>query len=225
MLEPLAVSLCSERRGYVSVLERQLKREGIEFQVEIDQDFSWRRRALWAMKKASDNQDRLLLFLDPWDVVFCGTKSELMHELYQSHITVSGDRNCWPDPQFKTEYFFKDGDVLSPWRYVNVGVIIGPGSKISEAMEWGWQRFPIVGDHRTIVSECGSDQRFWTKLYLFGGFNIKIDTECRMCQTAIGYKRGELDYVDGRLVNTVFGTRPLFMHANGGPSIPEDLLK
>ena len=214
--------LWSHRKGHLSILEKQLERGGIEYVSEEVENFSWRTQQLHLLNVAKRYSDDLLISLGAWDTVFLGTMEEIEALSLRGHITLGAQKYCWPDSSRQWGYERKNPNEKSPWRYVNTGPIAGLGKDISEAIEWGWERFPIIGDSIHVMAE--SDMQFWSNLYLSDEFDIRLDTECRLNQMANMSKVGEL-YVSGsRIVNSVHNTAPIFFHANNKSPIPVELV-
>ena len=223
-MEPLAVLIYSHRSGYLPLLEYQLKQAGIEQHHIVDPEFSWRRRIIFTRDAGRLFPNRLLVFPDAWDTVLLGTKSELIALGLETCVTLAGAKNCWPDSR-EADYASKQGDGLSPWRYVNSNPLAGIGNALANIIDWGWERFPLKGDSRDIHEPAGEVcERFWTNLYLDTRFDIRIDSECRLSQSFISSVPGELKADNGRLHNLVTGSTPVFFHLNGNHLLPEGLV-
>lgn len=220
-LEPLAVCIYSHKSGLQETLEAQLAAQGIEYLPVVEPSFSWKSRALRTLEVAKAHPDRLLLFLDAWDTIMLGTKAELMNLGLERGITFAASRLCWPDEKRYVDYNNRQAfQLMSPWRYLNSNPMTGLGSSIASAMEYGWQRWPIVGDSAdTRVADGDVCERFYTHLYLDTDFDISLDTECRVSQIFLCSTPGDLAVANRRIYNTRTHSWPIFLHANGGVSV------
>ena len=220
----------SHRSRYLPILEEQAKARGFGLVSQMIQDFSWRNYVLWTLRVAKNLPNDLLFFVGAWDTACVGDLRELRDLNLESRITLTGDTNCWPHDWKKSEYEKKAPGISSPWRYVNTGPLVGLGSKIAEAIEWGWERFPV--EDKALWGD-DNDQRFWTDLFLQSPFDITIDYRCQIGQCIqnrplaslwIEWERGKPN-VRGRMRNDVMGTHPVFIHANGQNDLPYQLLE
>ena len=217
-MEVKAVLIYSHKACYQPQLERRFDEEGIPTIHYVDPGFSWIRRMEMTMKIAANNPDDLLIFPDAWDTFFLGTKEEILGLGLEDAITLPAGKMCWPDPSRASEY----PETKSEWKYINSNPLIGLGSRLSEALEWGWKRFPLRDDQEYVFEE-----RFLTDLYFSRArkrFNIKLDTECRVTQLYERSKPKELYLHEGRIINMFHRTKPIFLHANGRTIVPEELL-
>lgn len=221
----LAVLIYSQRFGYLPLLEWQLKQADIDQKHIVDPEFSWRRRVLHTRDVARQYPEELLLFPDAWDTVMLGTRDEIYELGLDGEVMVAGAKNCWPDDRIM-DYAAKQNGITSPWRYVNSNPLFGLGKDIADAIDWGWERFPLMDDTKEITPKSGEvDERFWTSLYLDSPCPVAIDTDCRLSQSFISTIPGELREKDGRIHNEITGSKPVFLHLNGNHLLPEGLIK
>jgi hypothetical protein len=221
------VACCySHRNHYLPILEEQASARGFGL-VSEEIQFSWSNMVLWTLDVCRRFPHDLLFFVGAWDTVCVGDVDELRDLDLQSCITLTGDINCWPDKSKESDFDKKVPGVRSPWRYVNTGPLTGLGANIGDAIDWGWERFPVQPGE---LYGGDNDQRFWTDLYLQSPFDIMIDYECRVGQTLQGKHPGML-YIEkkvggrGRVRNDLNDTYPVFVHANGQNSFPPELLE
>ena len=194
-----------------------MERAGIPYIAEFDPDFSLRRRQLWMSDVGWKYPNDTLIFVDGWDTVLLGSLREFEKLKLEDGILVAGSKDCWPDPERESEY----GYIKRPWGFVQNSPVAGLGKNSARAIDWGWQRLPILEDSKYMMS--AGDARFWTNLYLNSPFGIKIDSECRLCQIFYDTVPGELYMANRRVTNLVWGTKPLFLHANVRSVIPPAL--
>jgi hypothetical protein len=225
MIDPLVVLIYSHKAGYQTYLEHQLKEAGIErFDMPL-KSFSWLSQLIATREAGLLFPDRLLLVIDSWDQVLLGTKKELQQHAKDAlvgHVTLAGAKNCWPDDR-RADYFAKRGPEASPWQYINNSPLAGLGKDIAKAIEWGMERFPIKGDSALVSEPTGEvPERFWTRLFLDGPseLGLRIDTKCELNQIHIGIGTNEVVIKKRRLYNTVTKSWPIFLHLNGGATLP-----
>ena len=208
------VLIYSHKSGTQDMLESQLMAAGIET-VHMWVPFSWKKKIEIEYMVSRENPDDLLLFIDTWDVEFVGTKQEILDLHLEDGITFAAAKMCWPQPEKKPLYPAEE----SPWGFVNGGLVAGLGKNIAAALDWGLCRFPITKHTSSLFEDFEHiDQRFLTDLFLEGRdrFNIRLDTRCEAMQVFCGLKDRELFFDGSRMVNTVFGTKPIFLHVNAG---------
>lgn len=222
----MAVVIYSTRGGVQDKLEAKLASEKIPLLSLTIPDFSWRRRTMASMRIAHHYRDNTLIFLDAWDTLMLGTREELEALPLDEGVTFAAQKFCWPDDTQEPQYKAIQPEDVGPWRFINSNPMAGLGSSISEALEWGWGKFPI----KTNTNLCEAydvDERFLANLYLSEArekFNIKLDTRCELNQTYLASIPGDLWLENDRVTNLIHKTKPIFFHANGRTNIPEELL-
>jgi hypothetical protein len=216
-MEPLAVYIFDHSEGYQDVLEQQLDKKGVQrLPVQIPV-FTWRNRALKTMEIAREYPDRVLFFLDAWDTLFLGSKAELENPTWADGVTFAAQKRCWPDPVEMQWNVWWEGRPSTRWRYVNSNPMVGLGSSVTRALEWGWARFPLQGGVNTTTDPSGEVcERFYTQLICRAPneFKLRLDTGCILSQIMSEGAPGEVAVGGGRLINCVTQTRPIFMHLN-----------
>lgn len=185
--------------------------------------FDWPARLRWyaqAVRHLPESEPVILS--DGWDVIFNGTKEEVAGKIPADRILISGEKNCWPDAPVQIRY----PQGATPWQYVNAGNIAGPAGLLAEALS--------RMDDETMSPFVGNDQRFWTKLFLDDLGNesrrFVIDQQCELFQSInlmIHWLEREIEHRDEgpRFRNKRTGSYPNFIHANGMPGIPTELLE
>lgn len=202
-------------KGYYESLKEQVVAAGVDFIYQPIKPFSWRKLIQWELAVARTYPKALIAFCDTWDMLYFGSRKEFEAIVGAQPLLFHAEKLCWPHHEKAVEYPY----CPTPWKYVNGTGPAGVGEKIAEAIEFGLAQFPIVGDagdlHTTPPPD--NDQRFYTDIYL-SGFG-DLDTKCRLSQSLVDVKTGELSVQDGRLVNKVTGSKPLFVHANGATTM------
>lgn len=192
--------------GWQGHLERQLRDRGVPYIWEKLKTFTWAERIRWERGIAAAHPNDNIVVVDPWDMLFVGTKNELDDLASRHQLLFHSERNCWPDASLAE----KHPRCSTPYRYVN-GVIAGRGSVIRDAIDYGLQRFPLL-----VESKSHGDvntNSFYMRLFLDGWGSL--DYNCEMWMTLCGFRPEHASCVDGRIVNHITGTKPLFIHANG----------
>lgn len=193
--------------------------------------FKWKDKVDFQLRQARRYPDDTLISTDSSDFLFVGEPEEVEEILANRKLFLQATKHDWPGPKRRAMYGYNksaydDGATELPWRYVCSGLIAGKGHAIQEAIEYGYEHFPIqdsVADGRHLW-EQDSDQRFWADVFLAG--YGELDYRCELSQTLRSAKPGEL-MVDGkRLRNMITGTYPQFLHANASTwhFIPKALL-
>lgn len=134
------------------------------------------------------------LYTDAWDTVALGPELKI-----PDGLLFSAERACYPHPEKASLY----PEVSSPWKYVNGGGFCGEVAAFIKLYEL----------HKP-ESEL-NDQVWLTDMYLKGYDWIKLDTNCEIFQTVAFCPESDFEVEEGRIKNTVTGTKPLFFHGNG----------
>ncbi len=212
----LIATASTEIKGYFPELQQQVVAAGIDFMHQELKTFSWRKLIDWEYLVAKEYPNALIAFCDTWDMLYMGSRREFEDVVGAQPLLFHTDKQCWPHPDKASLYPAK----ASPWCYVNGTGPAGLGSAIAEAIEYGMEHFPITHENTGVDvydTAKDNDQRFYTDIYL-AGLGV-LDTSCRLSQSLVDLRPGEMAIRDGRLVNKVTGTKPLFVHANGALSM------
>ena len=159
---------------------------------------------LLANPEINQDTNRLVLFVDGWDVVLNGGVGILETEYrkhYDGKVVAAAEVFCWP-PDIKAEDYPDTGD--NPFRYLNSGCYMGPASKVYRIID------------RANCQPTDDDQGAMARIFLEGKENFVIDSDCRLFQCLNGVlDKVEVDPGTGILRNTITGTKPLVIHGNG----------
>jgi|SRR6267154_40902 len=209
-MKDLLVILCSSgARGFQEKYVEQMLEAGIQVRVELLEEFPnsngggtlghqvQGQRAL--ARECSEYQK--LVFTDAFDVLFYGTKEDVIRKIPDGHVLLAAERNCYPDQSLASTF-----PGTTAWRYVNGGMMCGRPERILEWLD-EIERHPLYDPN-------GLNQRFFNLLRHNGSSLIPIDerTELFYC---LFLEQSELAFENGLPVNTVLGTHPNFIHANG----------
>jgi hypothetical protein len=229
------------QKGYYPQLSQQIVAAGIDFIYQPIENFSWRKLIDWEYTLCRSYPDALIAFCDTWDTLFQGTRKEFGSVISAQPLLFHSEKFCWPHPEKAVHY----PACPTPWRYVNGVCPSGLGRNIANAIEFGLDNFPLRDDSADVRDvTLDNDQRFWTDVYLasrktnaeadkleldntqrlwtdvyLAGYEGKLDSECRVSQSLVNVRNGELAVRGGRLHNKVTGTNPLFVHANGATTM------
>jgi len=144
--------------------------------------------------------DTLVIFTDGYDVLYNESLDLILDKFqtFDTKVLFGAEASCWPDENLKETY----PEVDSPLKYLNSGVIIG-----------------YVGELKRItnedISDTDDDQLYYTKKYLSGEFDIKLDHKCEIIQNLSLFNNVRINKLKSKLENTLFGTVPSIVHGNG----------
>ena len=194
------------KKGYYPLLERSLRKQGIQFVFGLIKPFSWRKMILWEKQIAEVYASDTVVFVDAWDFLFTGYAWELEEIVRAQSILFHSEARCWPEPHKADLY----PPCATPFRYVNGTGPAGLGAAISDAISYGMARFPIYNDESSMFADC--DQRFWTDVFLAGIGTV--DTQCKLSVSLNAV--GPEDFtIANRRLRLTSGVMPVFVHANG----------
>lgn len=187
----------------------QLTTAGIEHRVENCSDkpnldgggnLGYRVKKFRELANRYSDYERLVIS-DAFDVTFYGTKEDVLAKIPMDRLVHAGEKNCYPPEAISLPV-----PGVSPWRYANGGLVAGTPSCF---LDW----CAYTERHPQYNPEC-LDQYF-LNLQISEGVGCLPDdrTELFFCLYG-GYD--ELDFENGLPVNTLYGTHPNFLHANGG---------
>lgn len=142
-----------------------------------------------------------IVLSDAWDVTFYGTKEELIDRIPDTYVLQAAEKNCYPDLSLSSRIPQK-----GPWRFINGGLAAGKPGVILEWLE-GLESHPHFNPHML-------DQQFFNLLLAESSPLCIIDDTTRLFFCLFGGYE-ELQFEKGKPINTVYGSKPLFIHANG----------
>ena len=157
-----------------------------------------------------------LLYTDAYDSLVLGPLSSILRRFQEADtpLLMSAERTCFPGGPGRGPEDYPEAP--TPYRYLNAGGFIGRIDYLLDVLDQ-------LGVDK--VPDFGSDQAWWTDVYLGGRIEMKLDHRCRVFQ-CLHASRGDL-VLDNGIINRVTGTRPLVLHGNGHvwmSSLVEDLL-
>jgi hypothetical protein len=193
-------------KGTMSLYIEQLSRAGIEVFIEdVSQDvghldLKFKVTTIRRLAQKFSNYKRIV-FSDAFDVTFYGTRQDLIRKVPTEYVLWAGEKNCYPDPNIAPLI-----PHVGPWRFANGGLLASSPQKF---LEWADR----VEQH-PYYKPTMIDQQFHNMMLSIGSDLCIIDhrTELFFCLFC-GYD--ELQFENGIPVNSVYGTHPNFLHANG----------
>ncbi len=209
MKDLLVIVGCTRENGLLPLYRQQLTDAGIDLHVENFSNIPGIERGGelgWAVQQQRRLVEKFLdyeklVITDAWDVVFYGTKEDVLKKIPEDKVLLGAERNCYPDPSLAGRM-----PGTTPWRYVNGGMSAGTPENY---LRW----FEKLERHPWFVPGC-LNQAFYNELRAQGSELTPIDE-----QTELFYcfflEVNELQWENGLPVNTVLGTRPNFLHFNG----------
>jgi hypothetical protein len=204
-MKDIVVSMAVSRvEGMLTENVRRLSSEGITVSLEsIDaQPFTIASKLTGIRRLAHQFSDyEFLLISDGWDVLFYGTKPELISRIPRSRVLWAAEKNCWPYAELEDKVPDR-----GPWRFVNGGLLAGTPENYLAMCR-------LIEAH-PLYNPDYVDQGFMNFLLARGAdfFGVDSMTKLFFCLFK-GYD--ELIFKRGRPFNSFHGTWPLFVHANG----------
>ena len=203
---------CSKESGTMRQYCQQLKDAGIDVHVEtITTDFpnlqgggTLGGKMDWCRRLTQQFQDyQKIIFSDAFDVLFYGSKEEVLEKIPDDYVLSAAEKNCYPDPNIAA---FIPGN--TPWRFFNGGLWCGTPENIFKWID--------AIEHHPSYNPNILDQQFfnWVLSQKYTNSFLHIDSYtnlffCLYC----GYP--ELEFQNGVPYNTFCRTHPNFIHANG----------
>lgn len=165
-------------------------------------------RLLKAALEEVKDQDKVILFIDSYDVVFASGPKELLKKFQQArhNVVFSSETLIWPDRHLEDKHpHVREGN-----RFLGSGGFIGYLPNMKELVaDWSGE-------------DDDSDQLFFTKIYIDAAkrksINITLDSKCRLFQNLHGsLDEVVLKFEDGRVRarNLLSDTLPVVIHGNG----------
>lgn len=158
--------------------------------------------ASWRSLAQSYSQFTYLVFSDAFDVSFFGRSAiEIARRIPMARVLFAAEKNCYPDPAIAARIPDR-----GPWRFVNGGLAAGTPRAILEFCD-RTERHPHYRPH-------GLDQELFNIMLTEDTAPFDIDDRTSLFYCLYG-GYDELQFEQGAPVNTLYGTHPLFVHANG----------
>jgi hypothetical protein len=201
------IASCTERKGLMPRLEHQLAEAGIPLLVDLCSPYPGRVRTLDVFMAAlrrmleMTRDYRNLVLIDAWDILFYGTREELLAKIPENGVIFAAERNCWPDAYLAPCFPGK-----TPWRFLNSGTLAGTRDNF---LKWADE----VESHPAYMPEMIDQQWFLHRCAQKSPLTVLDDrTEISYCMFL---EKSTLIFKDGKLYNPICDSHPLFLHFNG----------
>ncbi|XP_033839766.1 multifunctional procollagen lysine hydroxylase and glycosyltransferase LH3 isoform X1 [Periophthalmus magnuspinnatus] len=169
------------------------------------QKVRWLKKELLRHK---DDPQKVILFVDSYDVIFASGPEELLHKFsrFGHKVVFSAEGFCWPDQRLASKY----PEVHSGKRYLNSGGFMGVAPELA-ALVQQWK-----------YKDNDDDQLFYTRIYLDKAqrtkYNMTLDHRSRIFQNLNGavdevvlkFERSRV-----RARNVAYDSLPVIIHGNG----------
>ncbi|XP_043103743.1 procollagen-lysine,2-oxoglutarate 5-dioxygenase 1 [Puntigrus tetrazona] len=153
-------------------------------------------------------ENKVILFVDSYDVIFSSGPKELLKKFQQAkhRVVFSTETLIWPDRHLEDKY----PHVREGKRFLGAGGFIGYAPNLKKMLsDWSG-------------ADSDSDQLYFTKTYINPekrkSINITLDNKCRLFQNLHGaLDEVVLKFEDGRVRarNVLYDTLPVIIHGNG----------
>lgn len=110
------------------------------------------------------NPRDVVLFTDAYDVFYADDEATIMERYLGmgSRVVFSAEEACWPDAELSDSY----PEASTKYRYLNSGTFIGEAGELLKILEQALVEPPEA-----------DDQRFMTKMFLSGEYDISLDND------------------------------------------------
>lgn len=165
-------------------------------------------------------KEKYIIFCDCFDLVFANSPQYLFNS-YMSWfpnipLVISAEKNCFPS-DLKDDYD-KLYSGLSPYKYLNSGMIVGEVSAILSVLE-SMDAKNIPNDYWDAERNCQinpNDQFYYQKEFIKQPVEIYLDREQILCNTLHDVELDELSFEPQGIRNIATGRVPCSYHFNGG---------
>ncbi|KAK6177441.1 hypothetical protein SNE40_015540 [Patella caerulea] len=161
------------------------------------------------LEEFKDLDDLIVMFVDSYDLVFSGDKSEILEKFakFDAHVVFSAEGSCWPDESLREKY---PPVKATEKRFLNSGGFIGYAKDIYEIVSY------------KSIQDNDDDQLYYTKIYLDESlrqkWSIKLDTKSEIFQNlngALGETTLKFKGSKSYMYNFKTGSSPVIIHGNG----------
>lgn len=160
------------------------------------------------MQKHKDDQKKVVLFVDSYDVILASGPEELLRKFsrFNHRVIFSAEGFCWPDQRLASKY----PAVHTGKRYLNSGGFIGYAPEVSAIVQQ-WKH-----------KDDFDDQLFYTLIYLKKEqrvkYNMTLDHKSQIFQNLNGaVEEVVLKFEKSRVRarNVAYDSLPVVIHGNG----------
>jgi len=187
--------------------------EGNDVEVHYIKNDTWNGYVdkIIAVNRAMESlqEEDIVCFIDAYDVLVNHEISTILNGFfsYDCDLLLGAELACYP-----TRYQDRFPLTRSNHRFLNSGGYIGYKHAIRDILEWK----PLSEIHK--ICAYGGDQTYFIEYFLnfYLEKKIRLDDRCLVFQNMHWVNWKELEFVEGRMYNTVMKTFPCFIHFNGG---------
>lgn len=208
MNDVIVVAGATHREGFIDEYEAQLAAADIPFYLKpLDplpagaNSITMRRRIKFFRDIASEFSDyRTIYITDAWDVLFFGTKQELIDKA-PTLFLCSAERNCYPEADLADRI-----SGFTPWRYANNGCVAANPEYL-----WNWCADAERTNDLDILDQAWFNRRCAERSPL-----TPLDTSTNIFYVVSAWlEDGALQVKNGRPWNSVTNCYPSFLHFSG----------
>jgi hypothetical protein len=153
----------------------------------------------------------MICFVDGFDVLATGGLEEIQAKFLSLNceILFGAELNLWPG-----EYNgrFPNMGISNGYKFLNSGGFIGYKRAVMELYTW-----KSLEEIAHMCKTCGGDQGYFIEYFIanFKTKNMKLDNGCLIFQNMFSVDWNEIQIQDGRVINSIIGSKPCFLHFNG----------
>jgi hypothetical protein len=201
-------------------LKESAKRNGVTIQFILCEKWNGYIDKITTMKQVIEDiqDDDIVCFIDSYDVLLFTNVDEILSKFhsYDCDLLLSSELNCYPGEnmsRYNEVYNTLGLEKMTNFKYVNSGGYIGYKRALQELFNWK----PV--EEIIDIIQLGGDQNYFTEYYLEFACvpkkNIKIDMFQCIFQSVYKLYFEDIEFKNGRVVNTVLCETPCFVHFNG----------
>lgn len=212
----IIIPLLTSDTQYPGLLAQKMALDKLGWTAEVVYTpFTWgaQMKDLYTWLKANRRDFTHVLYCDAWDVLCFGTPEEFMEKMAhikrklqlnpQLAFLGSAEKMCFPEPHKQCVYPFS----ISPWKYVN-------GGNWFAEIDYFMSLFENTHDG-TINDQHWLGREFCNN-YIDHTGRVALDWDCDIFQSIALEDQNDFAVGrNGRIINRVTGTQPLFFHGNG----------
>lgn len=207
MKDIIVVAQITHREGMIDEYEKQLTEAGIPFYWHQIPSLPCGANSITAARRIAyiremcerfEDYDKIVM-TDAWDVLFYGTKDELLSKLPENMI-VSAERNCYPEAYLAREFTSE-----SPWRYANNGMLAGNPKQLLR-----WCGLAEATPDQEIL-----DQAWFNRRAIDSNLVWLDETTSIFYVVSAWLEDGSLKRLGTRAYNSRYDTLPQFFHFSG----------
>lgn len=209
MNDLIVIAAASCEGGTLPLYRKQLADAGIDFHVEdisgmsippLGGNSEIKTNGMIDLSRRFSHYKKII-FTDAFDMCFFGNKDETISKIPEDYVLWAAEKNCYPDQAIAPRIPDR-----GPHRFGNGGFLCGtPDAMIA----WAEKLRVYPGYNGNVL-----DQQYLNISLADNDDFVRIDHQTNICFCLYG-GYSELEFENGKPVNTMYGTHPQFIHANG----------